>query len=118
MVLGLYDEAGLRFVGQAGSGFSVAEDDAVGEALKLIEMTEPPFVNVPKIVSAKRWSWASRSLPGPVRWCEPRLVCRVEYTEFTDYGLLRHPAFQSMNVGANPDSSRTYDAPGWRNPGS
>ncbi len=113
-MLGLYEPTGrLRFVGQAGSGFSVSEAEAVEQVLKLIEVAEPPFARPPRVVEARTWSWASSSVPGPVRWCEPRLVCRVEYTEFTDAGLLRHPAFRSMQIGAPPDGCKITGAPGW-----
>jgi bifunctional non-homologous end joining protein LigD len=32
-------------------------------------------------------------LPAPVHWIEPRLVCEVEFAEWTDDGSMRHPVF-------------------------
>ena len=30
------------------------------------------------------------------RWVKPRLVCQVEFVEWTDSGHLRHATFQGM----------------------
>ena len=104
VLLGLYDDQSRPlFVGQAGSGFSQSEIEAVHGALKTIETSGSPFAN--RLQTTQ-----------PVRWSEPLLVCRVEYTEFTDDGLLRHPAFQSMQIGKPPAECTTEQAPGWRVP--
>ena len=35
-------------------------------------------------------------------WCEPELVCEVSWTEWTDEGTLRQPAFKGMRDDKDP----------------
>ena len=35
-------------------------------------------------------------------WCEPELVCEVSWTEWTNEGTLRQPAFKGMRDDKDP----------------
>jgi bifunctional non-homologous end joining protein LigD len=77
--LGAYVEGALTYVGRVGTGFAAQQLDDVQKALQTISRTEAPFSPAP----------TGRDH----QWVEPELVCEVRYKEFTDEGLLRHPAF-------------------------
>ena len=81
--------APLRYVGDVGTGFTSQEID------RLWRILEPLSADGP----------AARDVPAPlarrVHWVEPRLVVQVRYTEMTDEGRLRHPAY----LGVREDKS-------------
>ena len=86
LILGAHDEGGLRYAGEVGTGFSGAELERVMKLLKKLETTESPFNPKPKLLSAK----------GKPHWVKPHLVAQVRYTEITDDGRLRHPAYLGL----------------------
>jgi bifunctional non-homologous end joining protein LigD len=51
-----------------------------------LESKSSPFDPVPKLLSAK----------GKPHWVKPQLVAQVRYTEITDDGRLRHPAYLGL----------------------
>jgi bifunctional non-homologous end joining protein LigD len=72
-----------RYVGRVGTGFS---DRALVEIRRDLERrarTTPPVVNPPR----------GAALRG-VTWVEPEWVVQVEYTEWTNDGMLRHPSYK------------------------
>lgn len=87
LVLGAYAKSGnavsLVYVGDVGTGFSNAEIERVWKLLKALETPASPFERPPK-------------LPGKAHWVKPTLVAQIRYTEMTDEGRLRHPAYLGM----------------------
>lgn len=79
----------LRFAGKVGTGFT----DAVRRALW--KELEPDHVDSPPVPDAPRWRAA--------RWCRPRLVAQVAFTEWTRDGRLRHPSFKGLRADKSPD---------------
>lgn len=84
LILGRYDQAG-KFVhaGDVGTGFAGAELERLWKLLKPIETKDCPFHVEPRTL-------------GKPHWVEPRLVAQVRYTEATDDGRLRHPAYLGL----------------------
>lgn len=83
LILGAHRDGALTYAGEVGTGFSGAELERVMKMLKRIETPTSPFHPKPKLLSAK----------GTPHWVKPRLVVQVRYTEITDDGRLRHPAY-------------------------
>ena len=77
---------GLRYAGEVGTGFSGSELERVMKLLRKIETPTCPLNPKPKILSAK----------GTPHWVRPTLVAQVRYTEITDDGRLRHPAYLGL----------------------
>ena len=86
LILGAHDKGGLRYAGEVGTGFKGAELDRIMKLLKRIETPASPFTPMPKLLSAK----------GKPHWVKPLLVAQVRYTEITDDGRLRHPAYLGL----------------------
>jgi bifunctional non-homologous end joining protein LigD len=87
LLLGVAAEGrpGLRFAGRVGTGFTDASLSDLRARMRGIERKEPSVVDPPRGADARG-----------VHWLEPRLVCQVRFTEWTQDGLLRHPSFEGL----------------------
>jgi bifunctional non-homologous end joining protein LigD len=86
LILGVRGKNGFTYAGEVGTGFTAAELERVMKLLKRIETPTCPLNPQPKILSAK----------GTPHWVKPVLVAQVRYTEMTDDGRLRHPAYLGL----------------------
>ena len=77
------DKGPLRYAGEVGTGFKSSELERVMKMLHRLETPTCPLNPKPKLLGAK----------GTPHWVRPRLVVQVRYTEITDDGRLRHPAY-------------------------
>lgn len=91
VLVGLYAEDGLRFIGAVGSGFDEATLKAFKASLVELERPTTPFVN--KVVVQR----------GRPVWVEPGIVVSVEYKEWTHDDHLRAPVFKGVEI-ADPAS--------------
>jgi bifunctional non-homologous end joining protein LigD len=87
----------LEYVGNVGTGFTGAEIDKLLEKLRPLERETPPFRVVPKMPKVRK---------GDVTWLEPKLVCEVEFSEFTHDGRLRAPSYQGLREDKSADDVR------------
>jgi bifunctional non-homologous end joining protein LigD len=84
LILGVYEEGSLKFIGQTGTGFTELMQDELMQKMKPLVTKKLPFETKPVI-------------PGSdVVWLKPFLVCEVKYTELTNEGLMRHASFQGL----------------------
>ncbi len=93
LILGVYEDGDLRFVGSVGTGFDETK------MAEIVDMTAPltgscPFPEEPEVV------------PGVKTWLTPRLVCEVKYLQFTEGLKLRAPVFLRMRLGGDPKRCR------------
>ena len=90
LLLGQYVNGELIYTGRAGTGFSDSQLTEVRSTLEALRRAGPPC-------------------GGPIprekgtMWTEPRLVCEVEFTEWTDEGLLRQPVFLRFRDDKSPE---------------
>ena len=84
LLLGTFENGELIYAGKVGTGFSSADLDALAKRFKPLEQRQSSFVEVP-VIERK-----------DAVWLKPKLVCEVEYTEWTRDGRLRHPSFQGL----------------------
>lgn len=75
-------DAPLRFIGRAGTGFTMAEIDRLFALLAPDRTAQTPFVNDPGEPRA--------------RYVTSRHNCRVEYREWTTQGILRFPSYKGL----------------------
>jgi bifunctional non-homologous end joining protein LigD len=82
----------LHFAGGVGSGLTEDLIDHLTQELGERERPDSPFgVGHPAGPKARY-----------AVWCEPELVCDVNWTEWTDEGTLRQPAFKGMRDDKDP----------------
>jgi bifunctional non-homologous end joining protein LigD len=97
LILGAHDGNGLRYAGEVGTGFKGAELERIMTMLRRLETPTCPLNPKPKILSAK----------GTPHWVRPQLVAQIRYTEMTDDGRLRHPAYLGLRDDVAPTTVRT-----------
>jgi bifunctional non-homologous end joining protein LigD len=97
LVLGVYRGGELAYVGNVGTGFSEEEIDRLLSLLRPLERNEPPFPVIPKMPRVRK---------GDVVWVEPKLVCEVEFVEWTHDGHLRAPVYQALREDKEPEDVR------------
>ncbi len=79
-----YPGAGkLRYAGKVGTGFDTVLLKKLGARLQRIERQTSPFKDL-KVPSRG------------VTWVQPRIKCKIGFTERTSGGLLRHPRFLGL----------------------
>ena len=97
LVLAVKRGGELHYVGNCGTGFTDDEIDGLLRQLKPLERGTPPFKGVPKMPRVKK---------GDAVWVEPKLVCEVEFMEWTHDGHLRAPSYQGLRDDKTPDEVR------------
>lgn len=83
LLLGVYQDDRLVYVGHTGTGFDQKELERVWKLLKARETTTSPFTE--KIKTNE-----------PAHWVRPDLVAEVKFTEWTSDGKLRHPVYLGL----------------------
>ena len=88
LLVATYEVEGWRYAGQVGSGLDERTRKLLRQILDEHPLPDPPTPGVPPIPGA--------------RWCEPRQVIRVEFTEWTPDGLLRQAVYKGRELGRDP----------------
>lgn len=84
LLLGTYDVKNqLIYNGNVGTGFTQATLKSLYNKMTTLKTTNMPFLKKPAV--------SSKTI-----WLKPELVCEVEFTEWTEEGLLRHPSFKGL----------------------
>jgi len=91
LLLGYYRDGSLVYCGRVGTGFNQQTLRAVGKQLKVLRREDCPY-DVPPPRAARRG----------VTWVEPELVAEVEFSGWTEDGVLRHPSFQGLREDKEP----------------
>jgi DNA ligase D-like protein (predicted ligase) len=79
LVLGAWRDGNLVWIGNVGSGLDQKTLSDLSTELDSLRSERPPSLQA--------------EAPGDIDWIQPRLVVRVEYSELTREGRLRHPVF-------------------------
>ena len=100
--LGVYDGPAssprLVYVSKVGTGFDQAGLKAIWEQLRPLARATPPF-EAGAIPTGRGHHWV-----------EPRLVCEVRFTDWTEDGGIRHPAFVGLRDDKPPEECRREEA--------
>ena len=93
LILGYYRGKKLIFAGRVGTGFNDKSLREIYRMLKPLEIETPMVEEVQE--PSGRWrpkGWKASDS----RWVKPKLVAQVQFTEWTEDGILRHPSFQGL----------------------
>jgi DNA ligase D-like protein (predicted ligase) len=82
LLLGVYDDGGLRYAGKVGTGFTRATLRDLTQRLAPLRCERSPFADDPRERGAT--------------WVRPELVAQVGFSEWTRDGRLRHPRFLGL----------------------
>ncbi|MGH7323238.1 MAG: DNA ligase D [Candidatus Rokuibacteriota bacterium] len=91
--LGLYEGERLVYVSKVGTGFDGKTLKQLWDKLQPLGRPTSPFA-------------VGRPTGRGHHWVEPKLVCEVRFTEWTDDGGLRHPAFLGLREDKKPEECR------------
>jgi bifunctional non-homologous end joining protein LigD len=96
LLLGVYENGCLQYVGKVGTGFSDHLQKEMLEQFEPLIITKCPFDKIPDINKPSRF----RLNPPKVKatWLKPELVCEVAFAEVTADGVFRHPSFEGMRI--------------------
>ncbi|MGZ3848798.1 MAG: DNA ligase D [Flavisolibacter sp.] len=83
LLLGVYRDEKLVYVGHTGSGFNTKSLQAIYGKLQPFITDHCPFDMEPKTNM-------------PATWVRPRLVCEIKFTEWTKDNMARHPIFMGL----------------------
>ncbi|MGF1587017.1 MAG: DNA ligase D [Bacteroidales bacterium] len=86
LILGIYEENVLRYIGNCGTGFTDASIKELYNKFITIKAEKCPFRTIPKISYPK----------GKPVWVKPELVCSVKFSEWSDDKHLRNPVFMGL----------------------
>jgi bifunctional non-homologous end joining protein LigD len=101
LLLGHYDRAGdLIYAGRVGTGFDAETLASLHQKLEGLVQPRSSFANL-RVGSADTRD---------VSWVKPELVAEIEFSNWTDEGLLRHASFQGLRED-KPASKVIHDEP-------
>lgn len=86
LLLGYYEGKSLRYCGRVGTGFTAASLKDVLRQLKAHRRDTCPFSAQPP------------GMKDLAAWVEPKFIAEVEFTEWTDDNILRHPSFKGLRA--------------------
>jgi bifunctional non-homologous end joining protein LigD len=100
LLLGAYDDTGLRYIGHVGTGFTEAVLRDLHTRMTCLAADASPFVDeVP------------RDRAKGARWIRPDLVGEVEFRQWTRDGRLRHSSWRGLRPDKSPADVRLPDLP-------
>jgi DNA ligase D-like protein (predicted ligase) len=85
LLVGVPSEAGLRYVGQVGTGFTEATRRELRDRLTQLAAPASPFADHVQPESDRT-----------VQWVAPRLLGEVSYRQWTPHGRLAHPTWRGL----------------------
>ena len=103
LIVGVHEGKRLMFVAKVKNGFLPGTQRSILSALRQLETDRCPFANLPEDRTSRWGQPITAEKMKECRWVKPKLVCQVEFVEWTDSGHLRHSTFLGMRDDKPPD---------------
>jgi bifunctional non-homologous end joining protein LigD len=103
LIVGVYEGKRLMFVAKVKNGFLPRTQRDILSALRKLEIDRCPFANLPEDRTSRWGQPITAERMKECRWVKPKLVCQVEFVEWTGSGHLRHSTFLGMRDDKPPD---------------
>jgi len=97
LVLGVRRGGELLWVGNVGTGFTEPEMERLLARLRPLERKTCPFTTPPAMPRVRK---------GDIVWVTPKLVCEVEFAEWTHDDHLRAPRYLGLREDKQPEEVR------------
>jgi bifunctional non-homologous end joining protein LigD len=82
-------DAALKYAGKVGTGFTMDSARSLTKRLAPLAASKPVLPrSAMSGTGAGEWS--------SIHWVKPDVICEVDFTEWTEDGLVRHPSFQGL----------------------
>jgi bifunctional non-homologous end joining protein LigD len=91
LLVGVYEDGGLRYAGKIGAGFTNDNRADLLAALAPLAADGPPFATPPPRPAARN-----------AQWLRPELVIRAEFAGWTGDGLVRQAAYKGLELEKDP----------------
>jgi bifunctional non-homologous end joining protein LigD len=100
LILGVYDNGVLRYVGKVGTGFSDKLQKEMMAQFKPLIIDKSPFDVEPDVDKPSRFR--PQRMGAKPTWLKPELVAEVAYAEVTSDGVFRQASFKGMRIDKKP----------------
>ena len=91
LLVGVYEDGGLRYAGKIGAGFTNTNRAELLAAVAPLATEAPPFATPPP-----------RAATRDAQWLRPELVIRAEFAGWTGDGLVRQAAYKGLEFEKDP----------------
>jgi bifunctional non-homologous end joining protein LigD len=102
ILVGYYDAKKLIFAGKVRQGFNPPSRARLLEQMRPLLTDKCPFPNLPTSKRSHFGEGITTEEMTILCWLRPRLIAQVSFTEWTNYGLLRHATFEGLREDKEP----------------
>jgi bifunctional non-homologous end joining protein LigD len=102
ILVGYYDREKLLFAGKVRQGFNPYVRAKLLEAIRPCLTNKCPFDNLPTSRTGHFGEGITTDDMNELCWLKPKLVAQISFTEWTNYGLLRHATFEGLRDDKEP----------------
>jgi len=102
ILAGYYQGNKLLFAGKVRQGFNPASRHRLLGTMRSLTTNKCPFANLPSSRRSHFGEGITAEEMKELCWLKPKLVAQISFTEWTNYGLLRHATFQGLRDDKEP----------------
>jgi bifunctional non-homologous end joining protein LigD len=96
LVIGYYEGDRLMYAARTRNGFTPTLRAELFKRLKLLEIAECPFANLPEKKAGRWGAGLTAAKMAECKWLKPELVAHFEFVEWTGDAHLRHSRFVAL----------------------